>query len=74
MNQYRLEVLRTFRERGWQFIPQNYQTRVPQRAISWLVEKGLLERHPDHFLTEIRITDAGYDTLAQAGGDVTGWG
>ncbi len=74
MNQHRLEVLRAFRESGWQQIPQELQAKHAQRAISWLVEKGFLERHPEHFLTEVRITNPGYDALAHAGGDVTGWG
>ncbi len=56
MNQHRLEVLRAFRESGWQQIPQELQAKHAQRAISWLVEKGFLERHPEHFLTEVRIT------------------
>ncbi|AWB20623.1 hypothetical protein DA075_06545 [Methylobacterium currus] len=74
MNQHRLDVLRAFRESGWQMIPMELQRKDGQRAISWLVEKGFLERHPEHFITEVRITNAGYDVLAQAGGDVTGWG
>ncbi|WP_298962543.1 hypothetical protein [uncultured Methylobacterium sp.] len=74
MNQFRLDVLRRLRGSGWQFLSQDLQGKDEQRAISWLVERRFLERNPDHFLTEVRITDAGIEALAQTGGDVTGWG
>jgi DNA-binding IclR family transcriptional regulator len=71
----RLEMLRRFKSREWEVLAQLGLTK-PQdfRIVNWLVDKGWLETHPVRFLTHARITDTGFDILAQAGGDVTGWG
>lgn len=68
----RLRVLREHKSRDWTgYNPANARQ---GRIIGWLIDKGWMETHPDAFLSQVRITDLGYDVLAQAGGDVTGTG
>jgi hypothetical protein len=68
----RLRVLRDHVDREWHEI-NGLDTRR-QRIIAWLVNRGWMENHPTSFLSLARITDVGYEVLAQAGGDVTGSG
>ncbi|TXM69599.1 hypothetical protein [Methylobacterium sp. WL120] len=72
--EHRIEVLRLFKSREWMAIPAEAQDAASHRAVKWLVGRGWLEADPVRFLTDFRITDTGYDVLASAGGDVTGWG
>ncbi|KOX53885.1 hypothetical protein ADL19_15050 [Streptomyces purpurogeneiscleroticus] len=69
----RLRVLREFKDREWQDVDS--LSPIKNRMIAWMVSRGWLERHPDNFLTQARLTQRGYDILAQAGGDVQacGW-
>lgn len=75
MNTHRFEILRKFSQRGWQAVAALGITHARDiRALNWLVDRGWLEQHPDRYLTDYRVTDAGFEVLAQAGGDVTGSG
>lgn len=71
---FRIDVLRLFKSREWMAIPGQIQNRHGFRALNYLTEKGWLEQHDERYLTDYRITDDGYEILAQTGGDVTGWG
>lgn len=71
---YRIDVLREFKSRDWMTVPGHLQSRQGVRALNYLTEKGWLEQHPVRYLTDYRITENGYEILAQTGGDVTGWG
>lgn len=72
IQQQRIDLLREYRSRDWTLVEETQKPRL--RIIDWLVNRGWLERHPEQFLSTVRITDAGFEILAQAGGDVTGWG
>lgn len=72
VQQQRIDMLRAYRSREWTLVEEVLRPRL--RIIDWLVDRGWLERHPEMFLSHVRITDTGFEILAQAGGDVTGWG
>jgi hypothetical protein len=71
---FRIDVLRQFKSREWQAIPGPLNNRPGYRALNYLTDKGWLEQHPVNYLSQYRITDTGYEILAETGGDVTGWG
>lgn len=70
----RMEILRRFKSREYEnLISIGIQTPQQFRSVAWLEKRGLLEPHPERFLTDYRITEHGYETLAQIGGNVEAW-